>query len=304
MIKYHKSHEIDRERWDECIRRSFNGIVYAYSWYLDVVCPGWEGLIADDYKSVMPLTAGKKMGFRYLFPPFFVQQLGVFSVDKLTAEDVLDFLKAVPEEFRYAEINLNTFNKVVGNDFEFRPNLNHELDLIDSYENLKKGYAENTRRNLKKSAQQNFSITSTPSREEIITLFRKGRGEDVKALQEPQYDIFRKLLQALDARGRLHTRGVIGKDGTLVAGAFFAEGNGKVIFLFSGLSEKGKEGGAMFYLVDNFISENAQKNLVLDFEGSNDSQLARFYRGFGAKECVYLQARFNRLPWYIRWYKS
>lgn len=304
MIKHHKSHEIDRGRWDECIRRSFNGIVYAYSWYLDVVCPGWEALIEDDYKSVMPLTAGKKLGFRYLFPPFFVQQLGVFSVNKLTAEDVLNFLRSVPAEFRYAEINLNTFNKVVGNDFDFRPNLTHELDLIDSYENLKKGYAENTKRNLKKSQQQNYTITREPSREEIITLFRKGRGEDVKALQEPQYDIFRKLLQALDARGRLHLRGVLDAEGNLVAGAFFAEANGKVIFLFSGLHEKGREGGAMFYLIDSFISENAQKNLVLDFEGSNDPQLARFYRGFGAKECVYLQARFNHLPWYIRWYKS
>lgn len=304
MIKYHRYHEIDRERWDECIRKSFNGIIYGYSWYLDVVCPNWEALIEDDYKSVMPLTAGKKMGLRYLYPPFFVQQLGVFSVNKLTAEDVLSFLKAVPSEFKYAEINLNTFNKVVGNDFDFRPNLTHELDLIESHEVLRKSYSDNTKRNVKKSEQQKLTVIANPSREEIITLFRTGRGEDVKVLQEPQYDILRKLLQALDARGRLHTRGVVDEQGNLLAGAFFTDANGKVIFLFSGLSEKGKELGAMFFLIDHFISENANKNLVLDFEGSNDPQLARFYRGFGAKECVYLQVRFNHLPWYIRWYKS
>jgi hypothetical protein len=304
LIKHHRSHEIDRERWDECIRKSFNGIIYAYSWYLDVVAPGWEALIDGEYKSVMPLTAGKKMGFRYLFPPFFVQQLGVFSVNKLTAEDVLNFLKAVPAEFRYAEINLNTFNKVVGNEFDFRPNLTHELDLIESHDILRKAYSDNAKRNLKKAEQQKLQLTDSPSREEIITLFRKGRGEDVKALQEPQYDVFRKLLQALDTRGRLHSRGVLDENGNLLAGAFFADSNGKVIFLFSGLSEKGREAGAMFYLIDHFISANAQKNLVLDFEGSNDPQLARFYRGFGAKECVYLQARFNHLPWYIKWYKT
>ena len=304
MIKHHQSHEIDRERWDECLRKSFNGIIYAYSWYLDVVCPNWEALIEDDYKSVMPLPVGKKMGLRYLYPPFFVQQLDVFSVNKLTAEDVLGFLKAVPKEFKYAEINLNTFNKVVGNQFDFRPNLTHELDLIESHENLRKAYSENAKRNVKKSEQNNLSITDSPSREEIITLFRKGRGEDVKALQEPQYDVLRKLLQALDARGRLFSRGVLDGNGNLLAGAFFVEANGKVIFLFSGLSEKGKASGAMFFLIDRFISVNSQKNLVLDFEGSNDTQLARFYRGFGAKECVYLQARFNHLPWFIRWYKG
>jgi len=45
MIIYHKHHEIDRDRWDECIRKSFNGIIYAYSWYLDIVSPQWEALI-------------------------------------------------------------------------------------------------------------------------------------------------------------------------------------------------------------------------------------------------------------------
>jgi hypothetical protein len=303
MIKHLRYHEIDRERWDECIRKSFNGIIYAYSWYLDVVCPHWEALVEGEYKSVMPLTAGKKLGIRYLFPPFFSQQQGVFSVNKLTAEDVLAFLKAVPGEFRYWEINLNTFNKVVGTDFEYRPNLTHELDLIHSYEHLRKSYAENSRRNLKKAEQQKLTVTLTPSREEIITLFRTGRGRDVKAMQEPQYDLLRRLLQALDARGRLHARGVLDETGKLIAGAFFVDANGKVIFLFSGMGEEGKEAGAMYFLVDRFIAENVNKNLVLDFEGSNDPGLARFYRGFGAKECVYLQARCNRLPWPISLYK-
>lgn len=303
-MRHLKNNEIDRERWDECIRKSFNGIIYAYSWYLDMVAPQWEALVEGEYKSVMPLVTGKKLGIRYLFPPFFVQQLGVFSVDKLTAEDVLRFLKSVPAEFRYWEINLNTFNKVVGKDFEYRPNLTHELDLIEPYESIRKNYSDNTKRNVKKGEQSGISLSANPSREEIITLFRTNRGRDVKALQEPQYDILRRLLQVLDARGRLHARGVEDENGNLLAGAFFADANGKVIFLFSGLSEEGKEKGAMYLLIDRFISENSQKNLVFDFEGSNDPQLARFYRGFGAKECVYLQARCNRLPWPISLLKS
>jgi hypothetical protein len=64
------------------IARSFNGIVYAYSWYLDIVSPGWDALVKDDYKSVMPLTWRKKYGIKYLYQPFFTQQLGVFSSDK------------------------------------------------------------------------------------------------------------------------------------------------------------------------------------------------------------------------------
>ncbi|TND09789.1 MAG: hypothetical protein FD123_913 [Bacteroidetes bacterium] len=304
MIRYVRHNEIDRARWDECIRRSFNGIIYAYSWYLDVVCPAWEALVEENYQGVMPLPAAKKFGFHYLFPPFFIQQLGVFSVSKLTSEDVSRFLEAIPPKFRYYELNLNTFNKPVEGKWKLFPNLTHELDLIESYEKLFRGYSENTRRNVKKSQQQQLTITSDIAHEEIITLFRQARGRNVEQLREPQYDLLRTLLRVLDARGMLHVRGVKGPGGDLQAGAFFTDSNGKVIFLFSGTSVAARESGAMFFLVDHFISENAQKNLVLDFEGSNDENLARFYKGFGAKEYVYLQARKNELPWPVKLLKK
>jgi hypothetical protein len=51
----------------------------------------------------------------------------------------------------------------------------------------------------------------------------------------------------------------------------------------------------MFYLIDKIIVEYSPGNLVLDFEGSNDASLARFYKGFGAKESSYLTLKINRL---------
>lgn len=304
MIRYIRHNEIDRSKWDDCIRRSFNGIIYAYSWYLDVVCSSWEALVEDDYSAVMPLPAGRKFGFHYLYPPFFTQQLGVFSVSKLTAGDVARFLEHVPARFRYYEISLNTFNQPAEGRWKLYPNLTHELDLIESYEKLFMGYSENTRRNVKKSLQQQLQLTSDVTHEEIITLFRQARGRTVETLREPQYDLLRSLLRVLDSRGMLHIRAVRSVSGELQAGAFFADSNGKVIFLFSATSESARETGAMFFLIDRFIEENAHKNLVLDFEGSNDPNLARFYKGFGAKECVYLQARKNELPWPVKLLKK
>jgi len=304
MIRHLHHNEIDRRKWDECVRRAFNGIVYAYSWYLDVACPTWEGLVEDDYKSVMPLTAARKFGFRYLYTPFFVQQLGVFSVDKLSPEDVRRFLEAVPKEIVFWEYNLNTFNTPERGAWQLRQNLTHELDLIASYEDLETRYSDNTKRNLKKALKAGLKTPPHISHEAVIALFRNGRGREVAQLREPQYDLLRVLLRVLDERGMLHVRGVAGEDGALQAGAFFADSNGKVIFLFSGTSDEARTSGAMFLLIDQFIRENAQKNLVLDFEGSNDPQLARFYKSFGAKECVYLQARKNELPWPIRWLKK
>lgn len=304
MIRFLKHNEIDRQKWDECIRLSFNGIIYAYSWYLDVVCPSWEALVAEDYKVVMPLPAGRKFGIDYLYPPFFVQQLGVFSVKRLTNEDVLHFLAAIPARFRYWELNLNTFNKLEKTSWRYAENLTHELDLIEPYEKLAASYSENTRRNIKKATAAGFKATADVPREIIISLFRSGRGQTIEKLKEQHYDLLRNLLRVIDSRGKLHVRAVTDADGAVMAGAFFVDSNGKVIFLFSGTAETARNTGALAFLVDAFIRENAQKNLVLDFEGSNDANLARFYKSFGAKECIYLQVRKNELPWPLRYFKK
>ncbi len=54
MIKYVSHEVIDREKWDKCIDNSTNGLVYAYSWYLDLICDEWNALIENDYESVFP----------------------------------------------------------------------------------------------------------------------------------------------------------------------------------------------------------------------------------------------------------
>src|SRR6185295_10985608 len=92
-------HRIDKEKWDACISGSCNPIVYAYSWYLDAVSPGWEALVEDDYCSVFPLTAKKKLGLNYLSQPYFTQQLGVFSERIFSSGEILAFIQTIPRKF-------------------------------------------------------------------------------------------------------------------------------------------------------------------------------------------------------------
>ncbi len=149
MIKYLTYNEIDKTRWDDCISNAFNGIIYAYSWYLDIVCPSWDALVEDDYERVFPLTNGKKSGINYLFQPFFTQQLGVFSKSKLNEKNIENFIENIPHKYKFAEINLNTFNKISDEKYHLIPNLTHELDLIPPYEATYNHYSENTKRNIR-----------------------------------------------------------------------------------------------------------------------------------------------------------
>lgn len=296
MITYLRNEDIDRRKWDETISRSFNGIVYAYSWYLDIVSPEWEALVKDDYKSVMPLTWRKKFGIHYLFQPFFTQQLGVFSTEKLDVGLVSEFLNAIPTHFKFAEVNLNTFNYSEELGFSVKSNLTHELDLIESYENIQKNYSQNLKRNLKKAEANKLQTNISNQPEPVVKLFRENRGASVSNLKEQDYKVLVQLIYNAVHRGKARVINVTNEQNELCAGAFFIESNNKTIFLFSGLTEAGKELGAMPFLIDSHIRQNACKNLTLDFEGSNDENLARFYKSFGAKECVYPMVKINRLP--------
>ena len=299
-IRYLKHEEIEKDKWDNCIEKAFNGIIYAYSWYLDIVSENWDALIEDDYKTVFPLTQKKKYGTNYLYPPFFTQQLGVFSIDMLTDEKVEQFINSIPSKFKFVEIYLNKYNTPSDIVYQLKPNKTHELDLIVSYEQLYQKYSTNTKRNIKKAINQSVSIQKNTSANEIINLFRNNRGKDLKTLMENDYNRLNQLINMLISKNKIEIWSAYNIKNELCAGVFFVNSNHKTIFLFSGRNAEAKENGAISYLINQYIIENAQKNLIFDFEGSNDENLARFYKGFGSKEYIYYQLKINNLPWFYK----
>ena len=78
-IRYLRHEEIDKEKWDRCIDNAPNGLIYAYSYYLDAMSTHWDGIVSGDYQSVFPLTWNKKYGIKYLYQPFLTAQLGIFG---------------------------------------------------------------------------------------------------------------------------------------------------------------------------------------------------------------------------------
>lgn len=295
MIKYIQQENINRTKWDMCVDEAFNGLVYAKSWYLDIVADQWDALVENDYEQIFPLVYRKKYGIHYLYQPPFTQQLGLISKTLLTEESLLKFLDAIPQKFRFAEINLNTFNKLTHEKYAAAHWLTHELDLINSYEHLAGNYSKNLKRNLKKSAGAGLTVTRNIKPEEIIALFRENRGQTLRNLAEKDYLRLSRLTYSGIYKGVVTTYGIYSEENTLVAAAIFLKNKKKIVFLFSGLNEAGKETGAMAHLIDAFIREHQHNHLTLDFEGSNDPNLARFYRSFGSTEVTYPHVRINRL---------
>ena len=294
MIQYLTHNQIDKKKWDATIAECGN--IYAYSWYLDMVHPHWEALIEDDYQSVMPITGGKKFGVNYLYQPYFVQQLGVFSKQPLTQEKTEAFLKAIPSKYRFAEIRLNennTFEKdVQGIDYH----KNVLLDLNQSYESIRANYHQNTKRNLAKAEGNNLQIVNTVIPYHVVALFTDNRGALLDKWGDAEYARLTALGKVAVQRDAAFILGVTEKGvGLLICAAIFMKTKDRITFLFSGLKQEGKDRQAMTYLLDQVIQKYAGQPITFDFEGSDDENLARFYLGFGGQEVKYPSYTFNRL---------
>lgn len=300
MIQYLENNQIDISKWNICISNSINSLPYAYDWYLDAVCEDWAALVENDYESVMPLVYRKKFGIHYIYPPFFVQQLGVFSTTLLDDKICGRFIDAIPDKFRYIETNLNSYNQTDNAKYKIKVNTNHLLDLIKSYETLHKNYSENLKRNLKKAYKSGVSIVQNVKPEDIINIFSENKGKDIKHLKTNEYAVLKKLIYLGIHKGVVQTFGAYTPQNELCGGAVFLINNQRAIFLFSATNPVSKQLFAMPMLIDNFIKQNAEKNMILDFEGSNDINLSRFYKGFGSKMVNYPTLILNKLPFYIK----
>lgn len=295
MIAYLKNNEIDKEKWDECIIQSFNGNAYVYSWYLDLVHEDWEALVEDDYQRVMPLTLRKKFGITYYYQPYFTQQFGVFSINIINPDIIDNFIQSIPPHVKLIDVNFNCFNILNKGNYSTLINKNYLLDLINEYPKLASKYSNNTKRNLKKSFKSDLVFMKGVVPEKIIALFRKNRGADISNWKDGNYHVLQRIMYNAIHKGMGFTCGVYTQQNELCAGAFFLKNNNRIVFLFSGSDKIAKSNGAMTYLIDTVIRNNSPGGNILDFEGSNNANLARYYKGFGAKKTTYTRLKINRL---------
>jgi len=298
MIQFLQHAMIDKERWDECIGKAENGNLNSYSWYLDIVSPGWCALVEPDYNMVFPLPVSSRAGFKYIMQPYFTQQLGLFYDSFLNDEKLAEFLNRIPSSFKYININLNSSNPLQGGKVTDLTNL--ELDLSDNYDKITEGYQNNLRRNLKKAAQNKLTLSTNLQPEELITLFRANKGQYLKHLNDRQYSLIQQIAKVSLQKGIGEIWGAYDELNELTAGILWITINRKSVFLFSALSDRGKKLSAMPWLIDIFIRQNAGKSHILDFEGSNNESLARFYSSFGAKKVTYYRWEKNSLPFPFR----
>ncbi len=294
MIRHLKHEEIDKRAWDVRLERCAIPWWYGRSWVLDAASPGWEALVDEATGAQMALPWRKRFGIAYLHQPFLLQRIGVFGGDPQA------FLAAVPKRFRYADIYLNA-GEVGSPDHTVRisEQQNFELDLNARIDALRKAYSENLRRNLKKAGGNELTDEPNADVEEVLSFLIGSEQFKRWGVDARRIACMQRIVRGAQERGDGFAV-TVRAGRVLVAGAYFVKAGGRLIFLKGLANEQGRNLRAMPMLIDRVIEAHAGASLILDFAGSNDEDLARFYRGFGAQRAVYLRSVINRLPPLVR----
>jgi len=300
-IKYIKHQDIDYKKWDHCIENAGNSRVYAMSWHLDRTAGIWDALVWGDYDVVMPLPVRKKWGIKYLYQPFYCQQLGIFP--NPSADIAMEFYNVVARKFSYFDIQINSANLPPENpgQVQFFPRKNFLLSLNTDYVAISSGYSKNTHRNIAKASNHRLGFVEGITLEEYIGFVQKNQ---TLKTDKVQFQKLKSIIAFAQYKGFGEIVGVYSIRNQLCAAVFFCRWKNRIIYLNPVSSNEGKRLRAMFFLIDKMIENNAGKIFQIDFEGSMVPGIARFFEGFGAAPETYYRMKSNRLPVPLRWIKK
>ncbi|RPD50769.1 hypothetical protein [Paracnuella aquatica] len=294
-IRHLKRAEIDPTKWDACIDASPNGLVYAYSWYLDAMCDQWDGLVLDDYAAVMSIPWRKKWGIKYVYTPAFVQQLGL--IGNIGQPLLAIFLSRLPQICSFGDYHLNFDNP--------NPNLvvrsNFLLSLNQQYSTIQKGYNKHLQRNLSRTVNSGLTYEKDDNFNKAITNFRSIFSQDLPGVKKRDYD---NLTHFCANNKNWIIRKVIDNSGAIVATALILTAKNRYYLLLPAVTAAGRALSAGHFMIDQFIQEHAGSNAFLDFEGSDLPGVKRFYASFGGVNQPYFFHHWNHLPIPLRWIKK
>jgi hypothetical protein len=301
MIVYHKNNEIDSEQWDNCIKNSPGVKPYAYSWYLDIMAPGWEALVDDDYDSVFPVPGSSRFGIQYVATPVFLQQLGAFSPDKPVSKAIVEFLDYMPDNYRLIDLCVSQEIHIEG--FKLTEKVNFELDLSKSYEKIWENFSPHCKRNIEASAKKKPELVSDISPDEIIDLFIRNKGKEINGIKIRDYQRLKNLMNFCLKNKKGKIIGVRASKKKLIFGVFLVETIGNKTMLFVVNTPQSRERRIGYFVVNELIKNHSSTRTTLDFAGSSIPSVASFMESFGSVNVPYYRIYRNRLFWPVRMMK-
>ena len=303
--------QIDLAQWDELISRSPQSVIYAQSFYLDIVCQDWQALICSCnglYEIVMPVPLRRKLGCTLVYQPLFCQFLGIFSLGELTFTQAETFVKSLSRHFPFISVYcFNPENTALLAPFLYNYSklksavlTTQWLDLSKNYEMVSGSYSADRQANLQKSLGEDWTIVSFNNIHPLIDLFAKNHAERIPGgVNNAAYCTLEALFNQLCKRGLTQLR-YAHKNGVIHAGALLVKCGSRVIYLFNAADEEGRSGNARTFLLDQYFRQQCEKDLHFDFESPEKESIMHYYKSFGGKSVPFFRIAQNKLPFPLK----
>lgn len=300
MIEYVKRKELDVEKYNTCVQNSLQSNVYAFSWYLDIVCDNWNVLVLGDYETVMPIPFRKKYGIKYVYPPFWLLQLGVFSSDK--EQDINPFLTVLFDTFKSVELRLNTKNLKIESNNLISKQMQY-LSLGENYDTIFKEYRKDRKKDLQKAIKQDLIEKWNDNPEKLIKLFKNNVGKRTPDIVEKDYVNLLRLMNECIKNRVGEVLSIYDANTNLVASGFFLKNKDEVTILVSSTDFKNRKNGANTFLIDRAIYKYQKNFETFNFGGSSMQTIAKYFLSFGGNSTEYQQIKYNNLPLLLKLFK-
>lgn len=291
-IRYIKGNELDKTRWDRIVRDDPNGNLFGTSGYLDLMTDGWDAIIYGDYEALLPLPVRKRFGFRYIYTLSFCGPFHIYGpvAWKVPMETILD---AIPKDFIRCDINLWTQDPVPDG-WVSQPRINHLLDLSETYKNIRSRYSASGKNLLNRGMPEGFELLhGYPITTQLEMAGKFGGLGDLKIRDKER---FAKLCRDWPDPDNISSLAIVSSDGRALAGAVFLGSHHRIHYLLGWSNREGRRTNAARFLIDHIIQYYAGQPVLLDFEGSDISGVARFFASFGAVPNKYKLLRRDQLP--------
>jgi hypothetical protein len=295
------SQQLDKAKWDACVANSSNGLIYAYSYYLDAMANEWHGLVVNDYETIFPMAIRKKWGFSYCYMPAFIQQLGFIGKEIMLDAEIKS---AIFSFVKYGSPYLNFSNNVFAEQNHCPSLSNYIIDLNKDYKAIKQSYKKSIDYSLSKAAKQGMDYVVDNDIATALSLYKEHNKLNMLHVTDEDYSKLGRLLLELQKTNQVIIRKAIDTNKQLLSIALLLKDNKRFYNLINYTTDQGRKLEANYFLYDNILREFSAQPMLFDFEGSDLPGVKSFYEKFGAVNQPYFHWHFNNLPLPLRLLKK
>ena len=292
MLKLLRNRDIDRDWWDEIISASPVRDPYPYSWYLDIMCPGWLAYYDEAEKAVMPVPAYRKGFIKYIHTPSYIQRLGVYSPEANIPGVQKHFIGRLIKDFPLVDLCVHGETGIPGANAASRPN--YYLDLDNEYKKLFENFTAKCKRDVRLAKESNQDFVSGVPSVDAIDLFIKGPGKLVPGLSRYDYHRLQELMEYCRSTGKGEIVGIY-ENKRLIYSLFYIKQAAKLTALFISTSNESRSRRSGYFIINHLLEEFAGSGMIYDFAGSSLKGVEKFILSFGSIKEEYFSIYSNRL---------